>query len=250
MLELREFQRMFARALLDARAVESVPEVASLGAALRVHRNTVIKALVDALEANYSTVVQLVGREWFRACAVEYARLYPARSAALMVYGESFPAFLSAFAPAKELPYLAQVARIDRMWIEAYTARDAMPLPANSLARRDPAVLYEQRVSLHPATRFGWFGHSAAAIWMHHRQDCPASGLEIADCEDGLVLARALGAIQHISLDRASFVFLERLAAGETLGEAASAALTIDVNADIAGGLARFVRAGIFSGVL
>ncbi len=48
------------------------------------------------------------GREWFRACAIEYVRAHPARSPVLATYGEEFASFLTRFQPAAELPLPAR----------------------------------------------------------------------------------------------------------------------------------------------
>src|SRR5690242_19722301 len=104
MRELGAFQDAFGRALLrggDAPLADGT-ELAGLSVLLSIHRNTSTKGLVDALAANYATVLQLVGDEWFRACAVDYVRAHPPRSPVLATYGEDFPAFLASFPPAME----------------------------------------------------------------------------------------------------------------------------------------------------
>jgi hypothetical protein len=238
MHDLGAFQRDFGRALLEDSGTST---------ALRVHRNTTMKGLVDALAANYPTVAQLVGDEWFKACALEYIRKHPARSPVLALYGEHFAAFLAAFAPAAELPYLADVARIDRMWIEAHTARDAIALTSASLARLTPAALAEQRMALHPAARCAWVRHSAATIWIHHRSARVGDLLTIADADEGILLTRQTGKVEYELLDDAAFAFLERLRDGAPLGAAATAALEINAAADVAGALARSLAAGTFT---
>jgi hypothetical protein len=236
--DLGSFQRDFARALLDASGTAT---------ALRVHRNTVMKGLVDALAANYPTVVELVGADWFKACALEYIRVHPARSPVLALYGEAFPAFLAAFAPAAELPYLADVARIDRMWIEAHTAADAVALTPGSLARLTPSTLAERRMRLHPAARFASVRHSAATIWIHHRAARADDTLTIAEAEEAILLTRPHGRVEYALLDGAAITFLNSLHAGASLGTAAAAALEADATTDIAGVLARSLAAGAFT---
>jgi hypothetical protein len=233
---LGEFQRAFASGLLDG------AELTPSQLAQRVHRNTTTKGLVDALAANYPTIVQLVGQEWFEACALDFVRAHPACSPVLVRYGERFPDFLEAFGPAASLPYLSEAARIDRQWIEAYTSQGAEPL---SQVERE--AVFEKRLTLHPAARLGWFKHSAASVWVHHRTQSAPAELYIADNEEGLLLTRPSGTIEHFLLDRAGFVFLERIHAGETLGAAATAALEVDLQTDIAGRLAQFIQAGAFA---
>ena len=247
MPELAHFQRAFCGDLLHPVGAAGESSAAPFRVALTVHRNTVVKALVDALAANYPTVAQLVGAEWFRACAIEFIQMNPARSPVLALYGEAFPGFLAAFPPAASLPYLPDVARIDRMWIEAHTSRDEVALTSGVLRELIPAALAAQRMTFHPATRIGWFQHSAATIWVHHRSEPSSFGLEIEDCEEGLLLTRPAGAVEYRVLDRPRFTFLDRLRQGAKLGEAAEAALQTDNQTDIAGLLAQSIIAGAFT---
>ncbi|HPR44821.1 MAG TPA: DNA-binding domain-containing protein, partial [Ottowia sp.] len=102
---LAAFQRDFVQALFGADG---------LGAATHpgfaVYRNTVRGGCIDALEANYPVVTALVGRDWFRASAAEYAHQCPPTDVRLMMYGEDFGNFLAGLDSAAELPYLPAVA--------------------------------------------------------------------------------------------------------------------------------------------
>lgn len=247
MLDLGQFQRALGRELMRAQGTADESSAVPFGVALTVHRNTAMKGLVDALTANYPTVAQLVGTEWFRACAIEYIHANPARSPILALYGATFPEFLCAFPPAAELAYLPDVARIDRIWIQAHTAPDAEVLPSEGLRQLTPSALAAQRMTFHPATRIGWFRHSAASIWAHHRSEVSGSGLTIENCEEGLLLTRPAGAVEFVLLDQPRFTFLDQLRRGVTLGEAAQAALEADDQTDIAGLLAQSIIAGTFT---
>lgn len=77
----------------------------------KVYRNTVLKGCVDALAANFPTVLRLVGEDWFRAAALIHVCAEPPRSVCLIEYGQEFADFLSGFEPAAALPYLPDVAR-------------------------------------------------------------------------------------------------------------------------------------------
>jgi hypothetical protein len=118
MLSLAEFQHTMAEDLLDGgtRTVQmQMQQKGSVPAteALRVHQNTVLWALANALRLTFWTVERLVGERRFDLAAVAYARAYPPRSADLSTYGKKFPSFLGTYAPIQELPYLADVARFD-----------------------------------------------------------------------------------------------------------------------------------------
>lgn len=239
MLELAAFQAELVQALL----ADEPPS--KYGAGIAVHRNTLFNALINALAAGYPTVEQLVGRDWFRACASAYVRAHLPGSPVLALYGEAFPEFLRQFAPAAELPYLPEVARIDRMWSEVHCARDMDCLAPDALARLAPAKLFQQRLALHPATRFGSFRSSAVTIWQYHRT-MQNGELQLDYATEWAVLTRPDGAVECQRLDLPGFVLLERIAAGATLGDAATAALESDSGADISRCLARLIAAGAF----
>ena len=79
-------------------------------------------------------VERIVGADFFQAMARAYALAEPPSSPVLMDYGVSFADFIAGFAPAASLPYLPDVARIERAWREAYHAADAEPLAAVDFA--------------------------------------------------------------------------------------------------------------------
>src|SRR3546814_6399821 len=70
-----------------------------------------------------------------------YGARAPPHSHIMLDYGASFPDFIERFKPATTLPYLADVARIERAWIEAYHAAEAPALDPAALARFTPDEL-------------------------------------------------------------------------------------------------------------
>ena len=151
-----------------------MPTIAALRSqpGFAVYRNTVIKGCVDALQANYPAVARLVGDEWFRAAAAIYVRRAPPSQPCLVDYGDGFAGFLADFAPAAQLPYLPDVARIDRLWTEAHLAPD----DAAARRARVAALAAEPSTVLRPnaAARWAWFEHAAVfTIWSHNRAAGP-----------------------------------------------------------------------------
>ncbi|MBW8719456.1 MAG: putative DNA-binding domain-containing protein, partial [Variovorax paradoxus] len=73
-----QFQQAFAQALFaPPEAAPPAVRVLAMQPAFAVYRNTVMKACIDALQANFPTVAQLVGEEWFRAAAALYVAADP-----------------------------------------------------------------------------------------------------------------------------------------------------------------------------
>ncbi len=80
---------------------------------LRVHRNTVLAAIGNALRLSYVAVERLVGEEFFDRMAIDYARLSPPSAPQLDLYGEGFAAHIDGFPGTEGLPYLSELAKLD-----------------------------------------------------------------------------------------------------------------------------------------
>lgn len=82
--------------------------------ALGVHRSTIATGFIRALATGYPTVEALVGTEFFERMALDYHQVCPSADATLSDYRKCFPCFLAAMEHVHGLPYLADVARLDR----------------------------------------------------------------------------------------------------------------------------------------
>jgi hypothetical protein len=257
---LAQFQDAFAAALAAADGAETHAAGADLRVAqllaqpaFAVYRNTVMKGCVDALQANYPAASRLVGDDWFRAAAVVFARTHPPRQPSLVDYGAGFADFLLDFAPARELPYLSAVARLDRFWTEAHVARDEAPVAAGALARLPLASLAGTVLRPHASARWAWFdGQPIATIWERNRdggeggRDRGNADEEIPWRGEGMLIVRPEADVRWLPLGRAGCAFLDACAAGGTLAEAAALALAVDARAALSALTARVLAAGAF----
>ena len=222
---LDAFQRDFAAALRGDVADAGSP-IAKLAAqpGFAVYRNTIAAACVDALAANHPTVHRLVGTAWFRDVAATFARSQPPSSGSLAGYGAGFAAFLAGTDAAAELPYLVDVARLDRLWTEAHLAADRDPLDGSALRALVPARLAAARLVPHPAARWTFCpGVPAFTIWRRHREGGDLAA-PLGWHGEGALLVRPAGAVAWQPLDAAGVAFLDACAAGLPFGDAAAAA--------------------------
>ena len=229
-LALAEFQDDFAAALLDPGAASG----GALAALTRqpgfaVYRNTVLKGALDALQANFPAVARLVGGEWFRAAAAVYARAHPPRLPMLAEYGEGFAEFLAAFEPAQELPYLPDVARLDRLWTETHAAAEQTLLDPDALARLDAAELASARLVPHAAARWRWFADMPIyTIWSRNRPGGHDEDELDWRAEGALLTRDSGGAVHWAALGPGGCAFLDACAGGSPLADAAGAALAAE----------------------
>ena len=186
-----------------------------------VYRNNVIAGLIDALKAAYPVIHRLVGEDFFRAMAAFYASREPPDSPILLTYGAGFPDFLAAFPPVAHLPYLPDVARIERAWVEAYHAAEAPCLDSAELAAIAPENFGQTRLRLHPSLRVITSRFPALTIWQRNLPGATLSPVDLDAGGQAVMLLRPDAEVMVFSLPEGGAAFLLSLQDGLTVGEAA-----------------------------
>ncbi|WP_413990482.1 DUF2063 domain-containing protein [Labrys okinawensis] len=244
---LADLQSAFREAVLDPAVATPPGLTAHNGVAPRrrfaVYRNNVTVGLAGAVESRFPASIALVGEEFFRALATLFVRAHPPRSPLLLIYGDELPGFTEGFEPAREVPYLADVMRLEIARSQAYHAADAEPGSLDALSAFPPEQLGEVRVILHPAVRLLRSAFPAATIW---EMNSGGEIREIADWsgEEILVTRPHLDVTVQI-LPPGGYAFLASLQAGEPLGVAAESAFAESADFDLPSALAALVNAGI-----
>lgn len=244
---MTRFHHAFSAALdgrFDALWPHLTPDDRTLGA-IAVYRNTSIKGRVDALEANYPAVTQLVGAEWFRAAAREFVEAQPGDDPVLAAFGAAFPDWLAGFEPARDMPYLAPVARLDRAWTEAHLASDAVPLSAAQAAAAGLA-LAAMPARLVPSASLFWFDWTAPSLWMAHRFPSEQAELCWRPDPEGLLVHRPGAEVRAHRLSRAEWVFLDACRKGRPFGVASLSARSVRPRTDISSLFAGLIALGVF----
>lgn len=243
------YSAAFAAALLDPARAAPTAVAGPRGKAARkrydVYRNNVTVSLVNALAAAFPATLRITGPDFFRAMARFHVRTAPPASPLLFEYGHGFPDFIERYEYAAPMPWLADVARIERAWLDAYHAADAAPLASQTLAAVPPERLAEMVLTQHPAARIVRSSFSAVTIFAANRSDGPVGRIEAAEPEDALVTRPHLEVAVR-RLPDGGAVFLESLVEGRPFGAAAAAALAASPCFDLAANIAGLLAAGAF----
>ncbi len=177
-----------------------------------------------------------------------YAAKEPPRSPVLLDYGAGFPDFIEAFEPADPLPYLADVARIERAWSQAYHAADAEPLGPEAFAALASSEAASLRLIVHPSLRLARSRFPAVTIWrMNVAGGVPRPVDFEAGGEDALVL-RTQAEVEVRVMAPGGAEFVAAIVGRGTLAEATEAALAADASFDLASPLAALIAMGAFVG--
>jgi hypothetical protein len=242
------FEKLFARALLDSE--QPIPggitahNAATPTRRFAVYRNNVVAGLVGALKSRFPVIEKIVGEEFFGAMARAFVVERPPRTPLLATYGDEFAAFIAAFEPARELAYLADVARLEAARTRAYHAADVTPVDASQFAALDPDAVGRIRIDLHPSTEIVRSPHPIVTIWAMNSGEQELAPIENWDCEDALVVRPHLD-VEVRMLPPGSAAFLLALAGGHSLGEAAEATLVDCPKFDLTHNFAGLIGSGL-----
>jgi hypothetical protein len=247
-VQLGDRQREFANALLDPAAGVPTgvvgPDGLPSGKRFAVYRNNVVVGLIDALQANFPVTCRLVGEDFFRAMAREFVMVEPPRSAILLYYGEEFPDFVGRFAPAEPLPYLSDVARIERAWTESFNSEEAFALDADELAAFPSDRAHALRFELHPSVRVVRSSFPALTIWRMNVAGGVAAPVDLEAGGENALIVRPAAEVEVRSLPSGGAEFIRSLAQGLSLVEAAKFALNASAFFDLASNIEALIGAG------
>ncbi len=216
-------------------------------ARLRIYRHHVSHSLSAALAATFPTVQALVGEEFFRTLAQSFvAEALPAQPV-LAEYGADFPAFIAAYEPARALPYLADIARLDWALNVAFHSPEGRRLAPADLAGIAPDRLPLLSLALPEGASLIHSRYPIDRIW-HAAQ--PGAAADTVDLDAGradlLVLRRADDAA-FIVLDGGEAVFVAALAQGTSLEIAAEQAASAEPGFDLSTAFARLLTLEAFA---
>jgi hypothetical protein len=248
---LRDLQRSFRAAVTGDSDDALAPHVRSprgnIAARIDVYRTTVQESLADVLATAFPVTQRIVGPAFFRGIAGAFIAAHPPRAPQLSAYGDALPDFIAGLAPARDLPYLPDVARLEWARSDSYFAADAAHLDPRSLQALAPDALESLELRLHPATRIVPSSFPILTIWEVNQPDIvevPPVDLRVPQRVlvtrmNDVVLLREIGA--------ADMAFVTALAAGAALSDAAEMAAAVDAGFDLQTALQDHLLGGTFA---
>jgi len=195
------------------------------------------------LAAGRAVTRELVGEAFFGAMGRCFVRARPPQSPVMAEYGAGFADFIAGFAPARTLPYLPDVARLEWLRLAALHAADAESLPAERIA----ALLAEQpdlgtwRLLLHPSFAVLRSDYAAVSIWAAHQGAGDLAAINLDQGESGWIVRPDLE-VMVVPVDTAGGAFAAALLEGLPLAAAIAAVHEAGLTLDLAATLAALIR--------
>jgi hypothetical protein len=249
-LSLADLQTAFRSVCLGGDAPDLAASVdgAHIGAdaRLRIYRHHVFDSLSTALGATFSSVLSLVGDDFFRMLARAYIAQTPPSGPVLSEYGADFADFIERHERARELIYLADAARLDWALTRAYGSDGGPALTAAQLAALAPEALGDLRLRLRGGASLLRSAYPVDRIWaVAHGQD--DSSIDLASGSVELVVFQRDDDAAFARLSRGEAVVLGSCDGTSSLALALERASAADPIFDFATALPKFLNLAILA---
>lgn len=212
-----------------------------------VYRNNVVVSLMEALESVYPSCRALLGEENFNLFARAFVAKHPPTSPMMQHYGAGFAEFLERIPALSESPFLSDLARLERLWLDAYHAADAPVLTPDQLAGFSPEETLEIRLVTHPAC-FLLKSEHPVFDFFDARNAVPEGDIDLGTGQNVLVTRPEI-TVMLAHLSPAQTKFFEAMVGGESLGSAIGAAMGVADDFNPSETIALALETGAFSGL-
>lgn len=252
MLSLHELQSQLAAQLLDPGAVDADAAVSrdAIPAQERIdfHSNSGVSNFRGTLRAVYPVVERLVGANFFACAADAYRDAQPSTNSDLGRFGEHFADFVDTWTATGELPYLADIARLEWRIEQSFQAPDRASLSVHDFAAVPPARHEKLKFELHPSCRLLASEWPIHHIWRANQPGAPVGlTMDLRRRDLYLLIRRQAHAVVIETLDRGEFCMLNLLATGSAFDDARRSAIATQPDFDLGAFLQKHVAAGVFA---
>ncbi|MBK0413525.1 putative DNA-binding domain-containing protein [Chromobacterium haemolyticum] len=221
-------------------SAETAPALNPAG--LAVYRNNYRVGLIDTLAFIYPVCRQLVGGDFFTGLARVFIGGHPSLSGNLHLYGAAFGDFVAGFEHARELPYLADVARLEWRVHRAYYAADAAPADSAALAAFPQQRWGELKLRPLPDVAALLSPWPAASIWLAHQRQPVELNVDLHSQPEAMLIYRLQGRVQVEIVGAGLAALLQAFRDGATLEAAVEQALAAEAGFDLQAGLLRLFQ--------
>jgi hypothetical protein len=229
--------------LIAAVRGDSIPAAARLA----VYRHHVLHSLAGALAATFPTVQALVGEAFFRQLAHAFVAGGLPTQPVLAEYGAAFPAFVESRTAAHDLPYLADIARLDWAFNVAFHSPADGRLSTADLAVIPTEELPSKGLALAAGAGLIRSRYPIDRIWTASQPGASEETVDLAEGAASLLVLRRPDDAGFIVLERGEAAFLAALDAGQSLDAAAEAGLADDPAFNLSTTFSRLLRLQAFA---
>lgn len=184
-----------------------------------IYQNNVLHSLITALKTRFPVVMQLCGEAFFNTMARDFIRASPPTSPLLWQYGEAFACFIERFTPAKSLPYLADMARLETAIAPVFHAKDEAALTPQAFQALLTQDLAQMTFEFTPSFALIESEYALFSLWEMHQEGQSPHAIDIQQ-QDFILLWREDYLVRLRPLLKSDYQLLTALKAKTPFGEA------------------------------
>ncbi|MGJ8529749.1 HvfC/BufC family peptide modification chaperone [Maritalea sp.] len=208
-----------------------------------VYKNNVIVSYLEALAAAYPACKNLVGEEFFNAIGHTYLSEVPPDSQLMILFGKGFAEFLLEYPPAQQIPFLPDIARLERAWRLAYHSADTYPITPEKLAVLPQDQLGEATIEFLPSFAIVASNFPVFSIWDAASNMQPLDDVDPTQSQAAIIVRPEIDVLVHLL--PAQFIEpINALKSGKTIGESAEIGLNNDDSFDFSGLFTLLIQTG------
>jgi hypothetical protein len=157
------------------------PPAGSIERRWTIYRNAYVVRLAEAIEDDYPAIARITGADAFRALCRRYVTAFPPHSHDIGRAGERLADYLPGDPIATDLPFLSDLARLERALVEAVVSPDQETLCWDEVVAMPADEFAENPLPLAFATSLHDSPWPLAALWLakdqpNHAIDIPLEG--------------------------------------------------------------------------
>ncbi|MFP4098606.1 MAG: putative DNA-binding domain-containing protein [Alphaproteobacteria bacterium] len=257
-MQLRDFQENFKQTILEPYFLNSNNEGfarvfqknhgISLENRIKVYRSNIINSLTQTTMSALPMTEKLVGRDFLEQAVREYVSQNMPQQGHLTLYGITFPDFIKTYEPARSLPHLHDVAKLEWVWRRAYNAKDDLPLDEQVLTKIDTKDMPRLQFLFRDSFSLIKSEYPLDRIINFYRYEDSLDILDLHKRECNLMIYRPSLKVESRRLDDTEYLFLKSLQKGHTIYETAGIVLEKDPSFHLADYLQKHFDMGTFAG--
>jgi hypothetical protein len=189
-----------------------------------IYHSMYLLRMEEALESDYPGLQHFLGYRGFRELVEAYVQTFPSRSYTLNRLGDHLPEFVKTAAGLSRREFCHDLARLELLVTEAFDAPETPCLSPDDIAAVAPEAWERARLAPISAFRMGAFRYPVSSYLDSLRGD-DHDHPKPRQKDSWVAAFRHDYRVRRVVLTRPAFDLLSDLVAGQTLGEAVTAAM-------------------------
>ena len=187
---------------------------------MSVYAGGYVARIREALAETYQAVGHVMGEDAFTRLAEGYAEAYPSHSYNLSDASKDLPAFLEQSTWKENLPFLPDLARLERLIAESFHAFAKNPLDVSALAGLREDSYNDLRVEFQPFVKILSSSWPVVDLWAARKVPISNINIKLEGRPQCALIYRREFEVFCRSISSFEYEFLKSFLSGKTLGEA------------------------------